>query len=284
MKFGFVILHYLTDSDTIECINSILTRFRDADVDIVVVDNHSDNGSIERIRKSTVNNSKVHILYNQENLGFARGNNIGYLYCKEKLNCDFIFILNNDIVLHTDNLLICAVEDWEKKNAAVIGPDIESLADGGHQNPMGKGEITRFTVWKNIIRYQLLLMLNRINLYDFIVKFKQKKDDSVLINKNRTESMVFNHQLHGAFMIFTPTFVKKMDQAFCDETFMYMEESILFQICKQKNLKTVYDPRMIVYHKEDSATDALNIKSHDKRNFVFSNIVKSSLVLLKYIN
>ena len=283
MKYGFVILHYLTDTDTLECIDSILERFHDADYEIVVVDNHSGNGSIERIREKTESYQKIHILYNEENLGFARGNNVGYVYCKKTLNCDFIFVLNNDIVLNTDNLLVYAEEDWEQRDAAVIGPDIESLADRGHQNPMGKGNTTKSAIRKSILRYQLLLLLNKIGLYDLILQFKKNTSDSTPNVKTRVERMLTGYQLHGAFMIFTPTFVKKMDEAFCAETFMYMEESILFQICKQSGFKTIYDPRMVVYHKEDSATDALNIKNRDKRTFVFSNIIKSSRILLKYL-
>lgn len=283
MKYGFVILHYLTDTDTLECIDSILERFHDADYEIVVVDNHSGNGSIERIREKTESYQKIHILYNEENLGFARGNNVGYVYCKKTLNCDFIFVLNNDIVLNTDNLLVYAEEDWKQRDAAVIGPDIESLADRGHQNPMGKGNITKSAVRKSILRYQLLLLLNKIGLYDLILRFKKSTSDSTPNVKTRVERMLTGYQLHGAFMIFTPIFVKEMDEAFCDETFMYMEESILFQICKQRGFKTIYDPRMVVCHKEDSATDALNIKNRDKRTFVFSNIIKSSRILLKYL-
>ena len=37
-----------------------------------------------------------------------------------------------------------------------------------------------------------------------------------------------NVQLHGAFIIFTPIFIKKMKNAFCDETFLYLEEIICY--------------------------------------------------------
>lgn len=284
MKYGFVILHYLTDDDTLECVRSIVDRFHDDDYEIVIVDNYSNNGSAERVFESTSGNKRIHVLFNKENLGFARGNNVGYSFCKNELSCDFIFILNNDIILNTDNLLSCAKEDWEQKDAAVIGPDIESLIDHGHQNPMNMTVVRdRRAVKKDIFRYQILLALNRSGLYDYILRLKKKHENLSPASETYVRNMCMDCQLHGAFMIFTPIFVKEMDEAFCSETFMYMEESILFQICKIKGLKMLYDPRMVVYHKEDSATNALNIKNRDKRTFVFSNIIKSSRILLKYL-
>lgn len=284
MKFGFVILHYLTDNDTIECVQSILERFGRDDYEIVIVDNFSNNGSAERIQEKIRNNDRIHLLLNKENLGFAKGNNVGYSYCKNILKCDFILVLNNDIILDSHNLLSCVVEDWENRDAAVIGPDIVSLVDHGHQNPMKVSDFSnRNAVKKDILRYQVLLVLNNIGIYDFMLRLVGNHSNSPSISETYITKISSDCQLHGAFIIFTPTFVKEMDIAFCPETFMYMEESILFQICKNKDFKTLYDPRITVFHKEDSATNALNIKSRDKRNFVFSNIIKSSRILLKYL-
>ena len=47
MNYCFVILHYKTEKDTIECINSI--KKLSGNYSIVVVDNASNNGSIEAV-------------------------------------------------------------------------------------------------------------------------------------------------------------------------------------------------------------------------------------------
>ena len=284
MTYGFVILHYLTDNDTIACVNSIFEQCKGKNFEIVVVDNHSNNGSIERIRNQFKDVRNIHILYNAENLGFAKGNNVGYRYCREQLGCDTIIILNNDILIASHNLFECIEDDVQKFHSAVIGPDIESLIDGGHQNPMIVSSIaSKKQVKLQIIKYKFLLLFNRLNIYDWLLHFKKNKNVKPavsVIDKNQIQK---NVQLHGSFIIFTHIFTKKMDDAFYPETFMYMEESILFQICRRQGFLTCFDPRIHVLHKEDSATNALNIENKKKRVFIFSNIINSSNILLKFM-
>lgn len=284
MVYGFVILHYLTDIDTCECIDSIFKKCQGKPFEVVVVDNFSNNGSIERIRNQFKDVTNVHILYNAENLGFAKGNNVGYRYCREQLGCDTIIILNNDILIASYNLFECIEDDVQKYHPAVIGPDIESLIDGGHQNPMNiTRDISRKSVQKDIVRYTFLSVINRLGVYDLLLHFtgRHNGNDKIPSSKDtRTQNKV---QLHGSFMIFTSIFTQEMDVAFCPKTFMYMEESILYQICKARGMTMLYDPKMIVYHKEDSATNALTASTKKKRDFVFKNIIKSSKVLLTYL-
>ena len=42
-----------------------------------------------------------------------------------------------------------------------------------------------------------------------------------------------------------------------------------------QDYKLIYDPDIKVFHKEDSSTSSLFTASKDKRDFVFSNMVKS---------
>ena len=56
MDIAFAILHYMTDEDTIACINSIVDKVDTDDYMIIVVDNASNIGSVERIKDGTANN------------------------------------------------------------------------------------------------------------------------------------------------------------------------------------------------------------------------------------
>ncbi|MDP9902212.1 glycosyltransferase family 2 protein [Variovorax ginsengisoli] len=55
----------------------------------IVVDNASSDGSVEFIRE---NYPKINLITSNENLGYAKGNNIGLRHCTE----DYVFLLNND--------------------------------------------------------------------------------------------------------------------------------------------------------------------------------------------
>lgn len=274
MKFCFVILHYKTEEDTIECVESISKLNYNYNYNIVIVDNASNNGSIEHIEKRYKSRVDIIIIKNKENLGFANGNNIGYQYAKNELNADFIAICNNDIILNTNNFISRVKEIYDDTGFYVAGPDIESLIDHQHQSPM-QSTISKINIIKKEIwRYRLLYILSRLNIYDLIKRKSRKK---VKESNKKTE---FNKQkencvLHGAFVIFSPKFIKNEEYSFRPGTFLYMEEFILYRYCMNKKYKIIYSPFVKVFHKEDSSTNSLFKFSKDKREFVFCNMIKS---------
>ena len=72
----YCILHYKNFEVTIECVNNILKNNNTENFRIVVVDNGSNNNTGERLKALYEKNEKIHIIINESNLGFARGNNI----------------------------------------------------------------------------------------------------------------------------------------------------------------------------------------------------------------
>ena len=275
--FCFVILHYKTAEDTIDCLNSI--KCLNEECKIVIVDNASNNGSIERIEEYTYNNKNIYILKNESNLGFAEGNNIGYNFARNNLKADFIAICNNDTVIDSKDFIQCCKEIYKRTNYYILGPDIESTIDGGHQNPMIIDIPNINKIKREIIRYRMLLFLNSIGLYDML---KPKTASETLCNKSYNEERE-DVPLHGSFMIFSPAFLKTEEYAFRPGTFLYMEESILYYYCKKNFYKTVYSPNIKVLHKEDSSTNSLFNHNKDKRSFVFNNMIQSMKVYIKYI-
>lgn len=94
IDIGYVILYYLTDKDTVECVESIEKYSLDNKYKIVIVDNYSNNGSLERVKDKFSGYSNVHIVESKKNLGFAKGNNLGIEYLKQYYDVDFICLLN----------------------------------------------------------------------------------------------------------------------------------------------------------------------------------------------
>ena len=89
---GFIILQYGRPDLTFDCIKSIQENVQDATKLIVVVDNCSPDDSADQIRNAFADNEEIVLLQTEQNMGFARGNNVGYEYAREK--CNFICILN----------------------------------------------------------------------------------------------------------------------------------------------------------------------------------------------
>lgn len=61
-------------------------------VQTIVVDNASNDGTVEYIREHY---PEIHLIESKENLGFGKGNNIGMRYALDH-GCDYVFLLNQD--------------------------------------------------------------------------------------------------------------------------------------------------------------------------------------------
>ena len=67
-------------------------------VQTIVVDNASNDGTVEYIKK---NYPEIHLIESKENLGFGRGNNIAMRYALDH-GCDYVFLLNQDAYVEPD--------------------------------------------------------------------------------------------------------------------------------------------------------------------------------------
>ena len=103
-------------------------------------------------------------------MGFARGNNVGYSYAKQN-GADYIAILNNDIMVETKQLLSIIDKCFFKYGFSILGSDIISLVDRGHQNPADITTTDLRILRRRINRYRFLRVLNNSCLYD-VLKLK----------------------------------------------------------------------------------------------------------------
>jgi len=85
--------------DTLDCLTSLSDSTYD-NLKILVVDNGSSDGSPEIISREFPTVEQIH---NSENLGFAKGYNIGMRHAMEA-GADFIFIINNDATIARDTI------------------------------------------------------------------------------------------------------------------------------------------------------------------------------------
>jgi GT2 family glycosyltransferase len=112
-----VILTWNHIEDTIECLDSVLSTTY-TETKIIVVDNASIDNTVETI---TAKYPSVILLQNQENLGYAEGNNVGIRYAL-KQNADFLFVLNNDTVIGPDTISLLVNDLLENQNAIAVSP------------------------------------------------------------------------------------------------------------------------------------------------------------------
>ena len=92
---AFVILHYRAVEMTRTCVERI--QALDGSKHIVIVDNASPNGTGRILKEEYAGQDNVTVLLNEENAGFARGNNLGIRWVCTHLPAQFTVVLNNDV-------------------------------------------------------------------------------------------------------------------------------------------------------------------------------------------
>jgi len=255
-SFGFVVLHYKLYEETRETIDSILALPRDGrKVEIVVVDNASDNGSTEKIRADYDGVDEVSIICNKENLGFSKGNNVGFAELKRK-GYDFIILSNNDIKVLSKDFYFKVEEDYKKYRFGVLGTGIKNPNNG--RTGCGLNPPTIRFAKGRIFRLRFKYYAGPIyNLYRKIIN-----KNTAIENAGYGETVTCkwkNVLLHGCFMIFSKEYIERFD-GLKELTFMYAEEEILFIRIMSAGLISIYDPDIEIFHAEGAATASVEKK------------------------
>lgn len=99
-KISIVLLNYNNYEDTFTCVES-LQQVRYPNFDVIIVDNKSTNGSLEKLYRLKSDN--IQIVDSGKNGGFAFGNNIGIKIANEE-GAEYVLLLNNDTIV-TENFL-----------------------------------------------------------------------------------------------------------------------------------------------------------------------------------
>ena len=97
MKLSVIIVNYNVRPYLTACIDSVQRALEGIESEVFVVDNHSDDDSVEVISRDY---AWVHLINNRENLGFSKANNIAI----RQAQGEYILLLNPDTVVAEETL------------------------------------------------------------------------------------------------------------------------------------------------------------------------------------
>ncbi len=274
MKTVFVILHYENIFDTNKCIKSIIDCFSEKTISIVVVDNGSVNERLQKIEENYKEYEYIHFIYSDKNLGFAKGNNLGFVYAKEHLNADMIILCNNDLIFEQQGFVDRLYKHYNNDKFDVAGPRIISLVDGQNQNPVPVLYDTQKKLYLRIVKYRILLLMNCIGI-DMAFRNRIAKKVEEFIPKENDD-----YQLFGACLVFSKNYINTFDGLYSG-TFMYNEESILKERVQRYNLIMKYYDDIEVKHKEGASTQSVYGQGIKKRRFYYYWNLKGCQILKK---
>lgn len=230
-----------------DCLNSVFSQTY-PNYEVVFVDNASTDGSVKYIKE---NFSKVKIVVNKENLGFAKGNNVGIEVAKGK----YIVTLNNDTTVepHWLEELVKVAENDEKT-----------------------GICASKILWMD--------KPNIIYSTGLVLKYGCTVADRGHLEEDRGQYEKVQ-QVFGACAC-SALYRKKMLNEIgpFDETyFAYYEDSDLSWRAQNAGWKAVYVPTSICYHKSWGTPKAPTIHKIAKRNAVRTVCKNASTPLLLII-
>jgi len=287
-EISFVILHYNVIDETKKCIQSIKSRIDVDSYAIIVVDNKSPNGSGKILADLYANDPNITILLNEKNDGFARGNNIGFQFAKGQLKSKFIVLLNNDTYLIQNNFYNIVFKEYEKSHFAVLGPKIITIL-GDNSNPVVEKIQDLRTVKKQIWHHRFGLWRTYLGLNDLWLNLKKGIKNKIGYVNPRIRSSNFktldrqeNVKLHGCCWVFSPIFLNSFD-GLDPRTFMYCEEDILLAHLHRKNLLSVYNPELKIYHAEKLATKSETKNQRNQSIFIYTKGICSLKILEKIL-
>lgn len=115
---SIIIVNYNTCNMTKECIDSILEKTIEVSFEVILVDNASTDGSKELFERD----ERITYIYNNENVGFGRANNIGV----EVASGRNILFLNSDTILLNDAISLMSMYLDENVDVGCVGGNLYS--------------------------------------------------------------------------------------------------------------------------------------------------------------
>ena len=217
-----IILNWNGKDDTIECIRS-LRKINYDNYKIVIVDNGSEDDSVFEIRK---NFSKIKIIENKKNLGFAGGNNVGIKYAVEN-EADYILLINNDTAVDENFLseLIKVGESDEK--IGLLGSKIYFYSEP-----------------------------NRIWFAGGKINWLKNKGEHIgldEIDNNQYDKINEVDYLTGCCLLVKREVIEKIG-VLAEDYFLYYEDTDFSVRAKNAGYKIIYVPKSKIYHKISRST------------------------------
>lgn len=235
---SIVIVNYNVRDFLHHCLLSIRKALQGISGEIIVVDNHSSDGSVEFLEPLF---PEVQFVALQENIGFGRANNMGFAMATGA----YILCLNPDTLLSEDTLVTMAQYMDSHPDVGLSGCKLLN-GDGSFQVACRRGFPTPWVAFTKAFGLQALFPKSRL-----FGRYNQGFRD--IDDTYEVDAVI------GAFMFIRREALAQI-QGFDPEFFMYGEDLDLCYRVTQKGWKVVYVHTTSVIHFKGESTrrSALN--------------------------
>ena len=250
---GIIVINFGKPERTIRFVKEECAKVA-AENRVVVVDNGSGEAAVAELKAAL--EGIAEIIPAQENLGFAKANNLGADYAIKQFGVDILLFVNNDIVFTDADVVDRLMARFaDLPDAGMIGPKVVGLA-GRLQSP---------EPYKSFCQNHLLPYWGKLIYSRKALDAKMQKDYA------ETAVAGWHYRIMGSFMLMrAEDFIScgKMDPA----TFLYAEEAILSERLKKIGKKVWYEPSVQVLHEHGATVSAHYTRVRRRRMKLDSDI------------
>lgn len=247
VNFSIIIPNYNGAVFLIDCLSSLLKAIENcpqSNFEIILVDNHSQDNSLDIFEKYVPKNFNYRILLNQKNLGFAPAVNQGI----EKAKYDYVVLLNNDLTMESNwfQLISQAIQKNQNYKIATFFGTVLTK-DGSKYESQG---------------------------LDFFYRGKCQNISNGLpfstksLNNQNTNELKWGAS--AALVVYKKSVLEKIG-LFDEDFFAYEEDVDLSLRLRNLNYQTLYLPQAISYHLGGGTSNKMGVFRHrmDAKNWIY---------------
>lgn len=253
---ALIILNYNNYEDTINCIHSV-EQYNTAPIKYIVVDNGSTrNGVIQALdtdfskqfagnynllhenEKAPDTLSRMTLLVSDTNDGYACGNNKGLQLAYKDKDCEYVMILNND-VLFVENIIPHLLHTMKMlPDCAIISPLLYKRGLKEIDYNCARKDISIWWIIKTNILYYYYRAINKpINAKQYILRQIQPPYPNIIPIELPS----------GSCMLIEKEYFQQIE-SFDSKTFLYYEENILHRKIRKTNKRNYLYTRSKCVH------------------------------------
>ena len=244
---GTVVLNYVNYDETIRCVDSLLSQ-QDVDYHIIVVENGSNNESEKILKDRYDGNQLITVVATHENLGFARGMNVGIDYLRE-MGCDFIFLANSDLVFESDTSMSDMVKAY-RPGVGAISPIIVNTDGRPAVYITFKKKFMRLRMVKTFLEGIIKKIKKKLSKGKTPAKKKEYGHERAAIKPGVLND---KYEITGSGYMLTPDFFAHYSRLY-PETFLGGEEYTTILYLDKSGLKTCWAETVPIIHKHGAST------------------------------
>ena len=266
-----IIVNYNVKEFIVNALESVFKASRNIEVEVIVVDNASEDGSPEEIKRRF---PQVRLIRNEKNLGFGKANNIGLEHAKG----NFILLLNPDTIVREDTFdkmlsFFASHPEVGMAGCKVLNPDGTLQLACRRSFPGPWTSFTKVTGLSSLFPKSKLFA--RYNL--------------TYLDENQSYEV---DAISGSFMMFRKEVYEKVG-GFDPDFFMYGEDlDLCYRVQKAGYKVFYYHGTEIIHYKGESAKrssidetkhfyEAMNlfVKKHFSSSFFVEGILRFAILI-----